>query len=296
MKLKTPKHAKATRRTPQQLDAVRTAIMSVLKLTHPMTLRSLFYQLVGRYTLPKVETAYKNLGKMLCKLREAGIVPWEWVIDNTRTFSVPSTFNGVGAGLRALAQQYRRDPWKTQDSTVYVLTEKDGVASILEQETEPYCVPVGVVHGFGSHTFLHDLAVTIEDSGKPAHILYFGDHDPSGVAVSKAAERLLRKFAPHAEIHFERLAVNVDQIAEYDLPTRPSKKSDRRIKNFVGESVEVDAMPPDVIRTLGRDAIESLIDWDAHRATMLLESRERAQLEEIAESFGSDREGDDDGE
>jgi hypothetical protein len=87
-----------------------------------------------------------------------GVVPWEWVVDNTRGLSVPSTFDGIGEGLRALANQYRRDPWNNQNSIVFVLTEKDGVATILEQETKPYCVPIGVVHGFGSHTFLHALA------------------------------------------------------------------------------------------------------------------------------------------
>jgi hypothetical protein len=276
----TPKAAAACapRRTPAQLEAVRIAIVAVLKLTHPMTLRSLFYQLVGRYVLVKVESAYKNLGRMLCKLRELGVVPWDWVVDNTRSLSVPTTFDGVGHALRTIAQIYRRDPWKDQDSVVYILTEKDGVASILEQETRPYCVPVGVVHGFSSHTFLHDIAMQIEDSGKAAWIYYFGDHDPSGVAVSIAAERLLRKFAPSSQIHFHRLAVNVNQIREYDLPTRPTKKSDKRIKNFIGESVEIDAMPMDALRTLARDAIESRLDWDEYRATQQQESFERRVL------------------
>jgi hypothetical protein len=294
--LKSAKLASAPRRTPAELDAVRVAIVAVLQLTHPMTLRSLFYQLVNRYVLPKVETAYKNLGRMLCKLRELGVVPWEWVVDNTRSLSVPNTFDSIGDALRTIVHIYRRDPWMDQGSLVFVLTEKDGVASILGRVTRPYCVPIGVVHGFSSHTFLHDIAVQIEESGKPGHILYFGDHDPAGVAASRWAEEKLHQFAPNAEIHFERLAVNIGQIAEYNLPTRPTKKSDKRHKNFIGESVEVDAMPTDALYTLAQGAIERRIDWGIYGGTMDRERRERQELTDLVERYSNSEPDDDDGD
>jgi hypothetical protein len=123
-------------------------------------------------------------------------------------------------------------------------------------------------------------------------VFYFGDHDPSGLAVSKAAEETIRKFAPDAELHFQRLAVNVAQIAEYSLRTRPTKKSDTRHKNFVGESVEVDALPIDVLRVLTRNAIESQLDSDMYALTMERERRERQELADLVERYEATDEGD----
>ena len=84
--------------------------------------------------------------------------------------------------------------------------------------------------------------------------------------------------APDAEIYFERIAVNPDQIEAWNLPTRPTKKTDTRSKSFKGESVELDAIPPDDLREMVRACIEQHIDDDVHADLRLVEAEERKIL------------------
>ena len=108
-----------------------------------------------------------------------------------------------------------------------------------------YDVPLMVARGYASLSFLHSAAEYIGDLDVPAYIYHFGDFDPSGVNAGEKIEQTLREMAPDAEIHFERIAVTPDQIAQWDLPTRPTKTTDSRSKGFGDISVELDAIPPD---------------------------------------------------
>jgi len=138
-----------------------------------------------------------------------------------------------------------------------------------------------VTRGYPSVSYLHAAAETIGATGKPAHLYYFGDHDPSGRDITRATEAGLREFAPEAEIYFERVAVTEEQITSLRLPTRPTKTTDSRSKSFAGESVEVDAIPPEHLRLLVRSCIECHIDEDRLRRTELVEAAERETLARI---------------
>jgi hypothetical protein len=274
-----------TRRTPEQMEAARRSIVEVLKKTHPMTLRGLFYQLVSRAAIAKTEQAYENLGRMLCKLRKDGVVPWWWVIDNTRSLRRRSGFSSVSRGLQALLSQYCRNPWRDQERTVYVMCEKDAIAGVLAQVTDPFFVPLGVVRGFSSQTFLHEIAEDIRVDAKPTWIYYLGDHDPSGLSIAEVSERTIREFAPDAEIHWQRLGVTLEQVKEFNLITRPTKKSDGRAKNFSGESVEVDALPMETLRGLVRTAVEGNIDRAKYDLTMSHAEEDRQRLADVVKQF-----------
>src|SRR5437588_9030779 len=100
-----------------------------------------------------------------------------------------------------------------------------------------------VARRYSSISFLHSAAKSIEAGGKPAHIYHFGDLDPSGVDAARDIEAKLRRYAPGAEIHFERPAVTRAQADEWNLPSRPTKPTDSRSKKFTGTSVELDAIP-----------------------------------------------------
>jgi hypothetical protein len=139
-----------------------------------------------------------------------------------------------------------------------------------------------VTRGFASLSFLYEAAEAIRDRDKPAFLYYFGDHDPSGLDIPRTVEARLREFAPDAEIHFERVAVNPDQIRRWGLPTRPTKESDSRSKNFEGESVEVDAIEPAMLRRLCDECIVRHIDEDLYDRLREVEAAERATLRRIA--------------
>ena len=133
---------------------------------------------------------------------------------------------------------------------------------------------------------LYSAAENIVAQEKPCYIYFFGDHDPSGRDITRAVEDGIREFAPDAEVHFERIAVNPIQIDIYDLPTRPTKKTDTRSNSFQGDSVDVDAIPPNDLRELAKDCIVRHIDPGVWERTQRIEEEERAVLKEMVSRVG----------
>jgi hypothetical protein len=153
--------------------------------------------------------------------------------------------------------------------------------------TEEWDVPLMVTRGYPSLTFVHSAAEEMASTNRTTFIYYLGDHDPSGVDIPRMVEQNLREMAPEADIRFERLAVLPNQIINMELPTRPTKKTDTRSKGFMGESVEVDAIPPDDLRLLVEDAITSHIDQDALDRQIHAENLERETLALMPERWSS---------
>lgn len=271
---------KRKRRTRSEIDTIREAIYSILLDYHPMTVRQVFYQLVSMGVIAKKEQEYKSTTcRLLVKMRRAGEIPFDWIADNTRWMRKPRTFSSLGEALRDTARTYRRAVWDEQPAYVELWLEKDALAGVLMEETEPWDVPLMVARGFSSVTYLYEAAQYIAAQEKPAYLYHFGDHDPSGVDIPRKIESELRNFAPHAEIHFERVAVTPEQVASMQLPTRPTKKTDSRSRSFVGDSVDVDAIPPRQLRELARNCITRHVDRRIYDQLMIAEKAERAALQ-----------------
>lgn len=274
------------RRTRAEMDNIRAAILSTIAGDAPMTCRQIFYRLVSQGVVGKTEAEYKStVVRLLGEMRRAGVLPYGWIADNTRWMRKPQTWNSMKSMLARTAETYRRSLWLDQDAYVEVWLEKDALAGVLYQVTSRWDVPLMVTRGYPSITFLHSAAEEIAHSDRPTYLYYFGDHDPSGIDIPRKIESGLREFAPDAEIHFERVAVTLDQIDELDLPTRPTKKTDTRSKSFEGESVEADAIPPVTLRLMAERCIEQHIDDDVLATTKQIEQLERESLEEIAQSW-----------
>jgi hypothetical protein len=189
-----------------------------------------------------------------------------------------ATYDDVDEILDIAAKSYRKAIWNDQNAYVEVWIEKDALAGVIYEVTDEWDVPLMVTRGYPSLSFVHSAAEVLASEYRPCHIYYFGDHDPSGVDISRWIEKSLREYAPNAEIHFIRLAVTPEQIAEWDLPSRPTKKTDTRSKGFAGESVELDAIPAWRQRELVVWAIERHIDQDALERTRTIEVAERKSL------------------
>jgi hypothetical protein len=273
---------KRTRRTKADIRRLRFLLYATLHEHHPMTVRQVFYQMVSQGYIDKTEQEYKNaVGRQLVDMRVVGEIPFDWIADNTRWMRKPRTYSSMEQALYQTAQTYRRALWDTQSVYVEVWTEKDALAGVLMEETEPWDVPLMVAKGFSSVSYLYEAAESIKAQAKPAYLYYFGDHDPSGVHIDRAIERRLREFAPGAEICFRRVAVTPDQIALWDLPTRPTKRSDSRSKNFDGDSVEVDAIPPDHLQRLVRECIQQHVDDEQLAVVRVAELSERQVLDKL---------------
>jgi hypothetical protein len=134
-------------------------------------------------------------------------------------------------------------------------------------------------NGYPSLSFLHSAAEDINEIGVPTHIYHLGDFDPSGVNAGEKIEQTLRELAPDAEIHFERLGVLPEQITAWNLPTRPTKKTDSRAKNFNSDiSVELDAIEPDRLRAIVEQAIQRHLPLHQLRVLKAAEASERKLL------------------
>lgn len=277
--------ARPTRRSRGEIDAIKEAIYDALMEDAPMTVRQVFYRLVSTGVIGKTEGEYKStVVRLLTRMRLSGEIPFSWIADNTRWMRKPRTWSSLESMLQRTAEAYRRDVWDNQDVYVEVWTEKDAIAGILSQVTMEWDVPLMVVRGFSSITFLHSAAESIAATGKPAYLYYFGDYDPSGLVIPQKVEQRLREFAPYADIEFVRVAVNEEQIASMNLPTRPTKKTDSRAKNFIGESVEVDAIPPKVLRGIVEECITQHVDDGAYSVLLAAEESEKASLMNLIDS------------
>src|SRR3954447_1242914 len=250
------------RRTRSDVEELRAAIGRVVGANAPMTVRQVFYQLANLDAIEKSDREYRSVVvRLLTKMRIEGELPWGWITDGTRWMRKSTRYGSVEEALEATRQHYRRDYWRELDEYVEIWLEKDALAGVLFRVTDEWGVPLMVTRGFASLSYIHNAAETIERVGKPTFIYYFGDYDPSGVEIDRNLERRLREFAPYSEIHFERVAVRREQIDEYDLPTRPTKRTANHGRGLhEGESVEVDAIPPATLLSLVRSAIERHVD------------------------------------
>jgi hypothetical protein len=248
---------KTARRTKAEIEHIEQYLYDFVRDHRPVTVRQVFYRAVTAGIINKTETEYNaTVIRLLTELRTLGLMPYSWIADNTRWQRKPNTHGSIIEAIHETARFYRQAIWRDLDVCVEVWLEKEALAGVLYDVTYEYDVALMVTRGYASLSYLHSAAEAISAQGKPAFIYYFGDHDPSGQDISANVERRLREFAPDAEIHFERIAVTPGQIFAWNLPTRPTKKTDSRARKFQGESTEVDAIDPDTLRDLTREAIE----------------------------------------
>ncbi|MFB2920054.1 MULTISPECIES: hypothetical protein [Aerosakkonema] len=274
---------KKNRRSSAEIQQVKEAILRVLSVENPMTVRQVFYQLVSTGAIAKTEAEYKStVVRLLTEMRRTGEIPYYWIADNTRFQRKPKTWSSLKTALLDTARYYRRSLWEEAKVYVEIWLEKDALAGVLYQVTEAWDVPLMVTRGYPSLSFLHSAAETIKYQNKPTYIYYFGDRDPSGVDIPRVVNEGISSMAPHIEIFFEAVAVTPAQIEYLHLPTRPTKTSDSRSKKFSGESVEVDAIPPSILRHLVNECILKHVDFELLQKIKAIETEERTLLEQLS--------------
>lgn len=281
---------KRSRRSNDQIASVKDALVEIVEAQAPATVRQVYYRAVSAGIIDKTEQAYKSVCRMLTDLRRSRRIPYSSIADNTRWMRKPDSYGGIDELLRDTASLYRRDLWRSKDDYVEVWLEKDALSGVLYPVTAEFDVPLMISRGFASLSFLHGAGETIEynaQAGKRVTIFYLGDHDPSGVVIPQKIESTLREFAPSADLTFTRLAVLPWQIKSMNLPTRPTKKTDSRCKGFEGESVEVDAIEPEVLRSMVRVEIEGFFGADEINNLRLIEAKERDGLLKLARQAGA---------
>lgn len=247
----------------------------------PLTLRQVFYVLVGRELLTKCEKTYKQLGEILNRARRGELVSFDCIRDDGLTslepFSCADAADGIATLGRYLASM-QIDRQAGQARRLRVWCEAGGMAPQLERVVAKYGIPVMSSGGFDSTTIKHEFARSIADEGAVT-VLHLGDFDPSGVHVFSSLEEDIGAFGDYygCDVQFVRLAVTEAQIAKDCLPTTPPKLTDRR--SFAADyTVQCEALDPRRLAQILDEAVASRLDDAAYRAALDREHHYKAEI------------------
>jgi len=249
----------------------------------PLTIRQVFYRLVGQFEYDKTENAYGRLCEAFNRARRAGLISFEAIRDDGGTRISPPSWAGVAsfkATVADSAETYRLDRQTGQESRLWVGCEAAGMAPMLANVADPYGIPVMSSGGFDSLTAKRNLAQELCAATGAVEILHLGDFDPSGehifTALFEDVAAMVTELG-HPAPKFTRLAVTPEQIASLSLPTAPPKKTDNR--SFDADyTVQCEAIPPDVLTDILRDAIEARQCPDIRASVSAREQQDRREL------------------
>lgn len=280
----------------RQLIATCSEILDDYELLgYKLTLRQLYYQLVARDIIENSQKSYKRLGEIVSRAREAGMIDWNQIEDRTRRLQSKPHWEDGKDFLESVAPQFNLDLWKGQSVRMMVFVEKEALAQIVEMACRPYDVPFlsnkGYLSASAAWTVGHDHILTHECDRWV--ILHLGDHDPSGVDMTRDIRERVQTFASRYEedqaqqkIQIKRIALTMDQVERYNPPPNPAKVTDARFgayaEQYGDECWELDALQPQVITDLIRDNIRRLLDMKKFKAREKLQTSIRNRLIELA--------------
>lgn len=263
-----------------------------------LTKRQLYYQLVGADYIPNAVAVYKRVCKFVSDACYGGHIDWDAIEDRGRTPSKHAEWDSVKDIVDSAVYSYRLPRWSDQDYYVELYCEKEAMESVLKPVADKYHIYFGANKGYSSSSTMYELAGRLKDAileGKKVVVLYFGDHDPSGLDMVRDIRERLKEFVFSGENYIEEepgmlevepLALNMQQVRQYNLPPNPAKQTDPRSKWYVekyGEtSWELDALKPQVLKKLAEDGILNFMDEDKYGAWIQREKHEKKALTDFA--------------
>lgn len=294
--------------SPATLAQANEIIEEYMDAGYELTLRQLYYQFVARGLLPNTERSYKNLGVIINKGRLAGYIDWMAIVDRTRGVESNAHWETPEDIIQAAANAFALDKWDGQPFRPEVWVEKEALAGVVAKAANELDVPYLSCRGYTSQSEMWIAARRLRawhrEKARPV-IIYLGDHDPSGIDMSRDITDRQELFG--APVKFVRLALNIDQVEEHNPPPNPTKITDSRaggyIQRFGYESWELDALDPKVLDQLIRDKVLEFRDEEKWNKRVELEQEHREFLdllpdnwEEVKELLQSKREDEDDSE
>ena len=268
------------KRKPFSRASVVKEASAVLESVHPQTVRQLFYRLVTVGIVPNSRSAYQFTSRALVEARRTGKIPWKQIEDRLRRPRTPAMWRDLPDFVEDVIYSYRRTVWQTQPRLVECWLEKDALSGIFEDTLARYGITLNVGRGFDGWSSIHNAAMRYRSSGKPVSVLYFGDFDPSGEDMVRSLRVRLAECGHAPEI--VKCALTRDDIDRYRLPPMMAKASDSRAAAFIEKhgdvSVELDALPTEVLRARLVAEVESRLDLKALAACRELEETERREL------------------
>ena len=255
-----------------------------------LTLRQLYYQMVARGHIENSERSYKNFGNVIDDGRLAGLIDWDRIVDRTRNLRGNGHFRDPGHIMQAAANSYQIDKWARQPNRVEVWVEKDALVGVIEVVCRRLDVPFFACRGYSSQSEMWAAGQRLAHWRRLKQtpiILYLGDHDPSGIDMTRDVTDRLQLFA--GGIAVDRLALNWDQVETYNPPPNPAKLTDSRaeayIANFGLSSWELDALDPTTLAGLIETSVVALRDDRLWAEAVAQEEEGLRQLEAAADRW-----------
>lgn len=279
---------------------------------YDLTLRQLYYQLIARDWLPdswrekdpitgrrtgtkNTERSYKNLGNLISDARLAGLIDWLAIVDRTRNLRSPSFWSSPASIIQSAARSYAVDMWKNQPYRPEVWVEKEALAGVIDQACESVAVPWFACRGYVSQSEMWAAARRLQlyaNNGQQPIIFHLGDHDPSGIDMTRDIIERLELFIGNV-VTVKRIALNWEQIQEYSPPPNPAKLSDSRANGYLeqygDESWELDALDPQTLTDLIQDEITAIMDREQWEADKALETEGTQTLAQVSRRWNEVR-------
>ncbi len=249
---------------------------------YDLTLRQLYYQFVARGLIENTQRSYKRLGKIISDGRLAGLLDWDHVVDRTRSLRGLIDSVSIARQLSRAHHGYHLERWDNQPTRLEVWVEKEALTGVFSRVCNQHNVDYFACKGYVSQSEMWRAAqrhINYEDDNQDVVILHFGDHDPSGIDMTRDIQDRLWTFGANTEVH--RIALTMDQVDEYQPPPNPTKFTDSRAPEYVAEygheSWELDALNPDTLSQLVEAEVEAYKD-EAKWAEVVADERRDKEL------------------
>ncbi len=277
------------------LELIKTAnqiIQEYQNDNYILTLRQLYYQFVARDIIPNSEKSYKNLGSLITKGRMSGRISWDAIEDRNRNHVSDWIDEDIMNPIKDLPHYIRFDKWARQDYYVEVWVEKEALGNVVSRACEPLSVPYLSCKGYLSASEAWRAGRRIKeasDNGKSCKIIHLGDHDPSGIDMTRDNSTRLDLFSEYSDVEVIRIALNINQVEEFSPPPNPTKVTDSRAKNYIKKfgqtSWELDALEPSILNRLITNQINKYRDINLWDETMTEEIKAKNMLKKIYERW-----------
>lgn len=275
-----------SRHTLQLVDAAH----GILDEIHPASIRAVCYGLfTAGITASMAKSETNKVSVQLTWAREQGIIPWHWIVDETREPERVSAWENAADYVEVVKRSYRRDRWHDQPTRIEVWSEKGTIRGTLAPVLNEYGITFRVMHGYGSATAIYQAAQDSLSSDKPLTVFYVGDWDPSGLHMSE--EDLPHRISEYGgTIQLERLAL----IASDTRSGLPSFNVETKAKDprfgwyrirYGLRCWELDALSPVILRDRVEQAIVDRLDLDAWKRAEVAETAERDSLTSILNTW-----------
>lgn len=256
---------------------------------YELTLRQVYYQLVARGYIPNNERSYKNVGSLINDGRLAGLIDWHSVTDRTRNLRSESHWDTPADVIASARYSYNLDKWKGQPNYVEVWVEKDALVDIVGQACSPLDTPYFSCRGYTSQSEMWSAAQRFirQKQRKKRIIIHLGDHDPSGIDMTRDIQERLEMFG--AAVKVKRVALTMNQVKTYNPPPNPAKITDSRCGKYIDqygeESWELDALEPQMLVNLIRNEVTALRDDALYQAICEREAQEKEELQLLVDNY-----------